>query len=260
MQEGYAVRRNPTFLRLRLGDHLVQTVEDGDLATVQTAVALLRTVFEDHYVDPEHKSCLFFHGCTLAGSQSGLHDFTVVHRGDRVILSEFTFRNRGPSCVAIPLENYTAEVLAFANRVLARPISTRNWPDWRKRQLQQQSQHLTELASLALRMLQAKCSPREAFVEQFHEVHGHLKRPLELQVVEVLSGSEPWKPVMARCRVLFGPIGVQEVLPMRLNGGDIVRARVEQFTNAGVVVGLDSVGSGGLRPGDRLYGLQMFYP
>lgn len=257
MIEEASVKGSQRTLRLRLGDHLIQAVGHGEMAIVQSALALLRTVFEDHYVDPEHQSCLFFHGCTVAGT----YDFTVVHRGDRVMLSDFTFPWKGPSYVSLPLTSYALEVVRFAERVLVADLKNhRPLPDWQQRYVDSQMAQLKELSALGRRFLSAPLSEYPAFCEQYQELHGKLKRPLEIQVLQVLEQSGPFQPISVMCRVLFGPIRAAEILPMRLNRGDVVRVTVSQFTPEGVVLTLEGVGSGGVRPGDRLYGLQLFYP
>jgi len=67
----------------------------------------------------------------------------------------------------------------------------------------------------------------------------------------------PW---VVECRLHFGPIAAGEVVPLRVNGGDVAVARVLRFGGRGPVLALWGVSSGGLRPGDRLVGLQTFYP
>lgn len=260
MVEGHSAGRTPTLLRLHLGDHLIQTFDDGDSATVQSAVALLRTIFEDHYVDPEHQTCLFFHGCTLTGSRNRFHDFNVIHRGDRVILSDFTFQQQGPACVSLPITAYAAEVVRFAMQVQSGDRHERPRPDWQQHYLDTQRRYLEQLTELARRLLAGGGADYPRFCELFQQLHGKLKRPLELQVLTILGESGPRKPVRIRVRVMFGPLGVREVLPMRLNLGDVVLATVNEFTNEGVLLTLEGVGSGGVRPGDRLFGLQRFYP
>lgn len=262
MDRTRAVGRNPTLIRLRLGDHLLHTFDEGDLATYQSAVALLRTVFEDHYVDPDHQSCLFFHGCTILGSRSASHDFTVVHRQGRVILSEFTFQRSGPSCVCLPLDVYAREVIGFAERVLHCPPPPRQRPEWQERYVQMQRNHLRNLIDLGRRFLAEGCEEYERFCAEFHETHGSLKRPLTVEILAILNEGEvePRHPYFAEARTLFGPLSARETAPMRLNGGDVVLVTVERFTVRGALLQVEGVGSGGLRPGDKLYGLQLFYP
>lgn len=260
MIEGHAVRRSQGLLRLHLGDHLIQAFGDSEFATIQSAVALLRTVFEDHYVDPEHQSCLFFHGCMLAGARSRPHDFSVVHRGDRVILSEFTFRSSGPACVSIPLANYAAEVVRFGLQVLAGGKGVRTHSDWQRRFVEAQWNALSELTTLGRRFMAGGCANLDAFCDEFHALHGHQKRALELRIFAVDGDFRPREPVTVRARVAFGPLGARESLPMRLNGGDVVLVAVQEFNSEGVILSLEGAGSGGVRPGDRLLGLQLFYP
>jgi len=258
--EGHATRRSPGLLRLHLGDYLIQVPGDGEFATVQSAVALLRTVFEDHYVDPEHQSCLFFHGCMLVGARSRPHDFSVEHRGDRVILSDFTFRPDGPVCVSLPLGTYAAEVVRFGARILSTGRRAEAVTDWQRRLLDIQWGALEELTALGHRFLAGGCADLPTFCDEFHALHGNRKRALELRIISIENDSEPRQPVTVLARVSFGPLGARETLPMRLNGGDVVVARVDEFANEGVVLTLEGVGSGGVRPGDRLLGLQLFYP
>jgi hypothetical protein len=256
MLEESAVRSSQRLLRLRLGDHLIQTFTDSDVSTLQSAVNLVRTVFEDHYVDRDHRSSLFFHGCTIAGS----HDFSVVHREGRVILSDFTFPWKGPACVSLPLQAYAREVIQFGENVLARSIRMQPMPGWQQRQVKANRAYLRELTAYGRRFWDAGVEQYPAYCEGFYQMHGRLKRPLEIQVNQLLEAAGPWKPVRVEARILFGPIRSGEMMPMRLNHGDVILVQVEKFTNSGVILTLQGVGSGGVRPGDQLFGLQLFYP
>lgn len=261
MMPGPSVTRSQQLLRLRLGDHLIQrTFTPGEIAALQSAVALLRTVFEDHYVDPDHQSFLFFHGCTIAGCGRRVEDFSVVHRDGRVMLSDFTDPRLGPAVVSLPLYAYASEVLRFAESVLAAPIKVRRLPDWQRRYVQTQWHSLGTLTALTRRFLRSDTADYEGYCAEFAGVHGHLKRPLELVVVAVLGPSVPFRPVSVEARVRFGPIRAGEVLPMRLNRGDLIRATVSEFTTTGVVFLLEGIGSGGVCPGDLLFGTQLLYP
>lgn len=260
MIEESPVRAAPSLLRLRLGEHLVQAAVDEKLAMLQTAVALMRTLFEDHYVDPEHQSCLFFHGCAIAGAQNETHDFTVRHRSGQVVLSEFTFPWKGPASVTLPLFHYARDVLHFAEQVSHRQRRAATHPAWRRQYADSLRGHLHVLIGLSRRFLAAGCERPAVFREEYHHLHGHLKRPLELQVTAVLEDAGPFQPVTVLSRVLFGPVQARQVTPMRLNRGDVIRVSVLQFTPAGIALTVEGVGSGGVRPGDRLYGLQLFYP
>lgn len=260
MQEGYAVQKPRVQVRLRLGDHLIQTSYDGARSVLQSAVALLRTVFEDHHVDSEHAACRFFHGCTLAGLGDRSHDFTVVHKGDRVVLSDFTFRALGPAYVSLPLLTYAEQVVQFGLRLLDGLDDPLDGPDWHRNYLRGMHAELEALVDLGAELLAASGQNYVEICEEFREAHGSRKRPLELLWVETTEGGEPRKPILGKCRVNFGPLGAREALPMRLNGGDVVLVSVQEFTHAGVVVKVEGVGSGGIRPGDHLYGLQLFYP
>ncbi|MDB4897466.1 MAG: hypothetical protein JWN15_3728 [Firmicutes bacterium] len=258
---GPSVGGTERLLCLRLGDHLIQrTFGAGEVAALQSAVALLRTIFEDHYVDPDHHSFLFFHGCTIAGRGRRVEDFTVVHRHGRVMLSEFTSQRLGPAIVSLPLSAYASDVLHFAESVLAAPVASRQFPDWQRRYVQGQWKSLVALTALTRRFLRGGCTDYETYCAEFANVHGHLKRPLELLVVAVLGKSVPFNPVSVAVRVRFGPIRAGEVLPMRLNRGDLLRATVTEFTTAGVVLLLEGAGSGGVCPGDQLFGTQLLYP
>lgn len=261
MDQTHEVGKTQSLVRLRLGDHLLHTSDNGDLASCQTAVALLRTLFEDHYVDPEHRSCLFFHGCTLLDPQSDTHDFTVMHRQGRVILSEFTFARSGPSCVSLPLDAYAREVVGFAEQVLRTPPMPKRRPEWQEQLYQTQRRYLADLTDLGRRFVASGCAHHELFCTEFHHIHGRLKRPLTLEILSLLTDEvKAWEPQYAEVRILFGPLASQERIPMRLNGGDVILATVERFSGRGALLQLEGIGSGGLRVGDQLFGLQLFYP
>ncbi len=260
MIEGNATKRAPTYLHLHLGDHLIRTVEDGELSAVQSTLALLRTIFEDHYVDPDHQSSLLFHGCTLSGSEKCPHDFTVIHRADRVILSEFTFKHSGPTYVSLPLLGYAEELVRYSGTVISIGTTIRPRPKWQQEFLDGQWEELRRLHHLARRLLSQGFDDYALLRTEFMNVHGHLKRPLEMQIVSVNGVSEPRKPIQVQARIVFGPIGNGQRLPVRFNGGDVVLARVKGFATDGAILSLEGVGSGGVRIGDRLFGLQNFYP
>lgn len=259
MSEGHAVRKPQALLQLRLGDYLIETSDYGDWARVQSAIALLRTVFEDHYVDPEHNSCLFFHGCVLPGGTSRRHDYSAVHRGDRVLLSEFTFDTTGPSVVAVPLTSYAGEIVRFSRDVLALGRPVWSGPAWQQRHWETQWDLLCRLYDLAERLMQCGSEAYADLCHEFQVLHGCQKRPLELQILAVLERGAPRQPVRVRSRVLFGPVGAGQQMPMRLNGGDVILVTVGEFAHDGILLTLEGVGSGGVAPGDRLYGLQLFY-
>jgi hypothetical protein len=260
MIQGHAVRAPQRLVRLHLGDHLVEACSDGEIAAIQSAVALLRTVYEDHYVDPDHKACLFFHGCTVFGLQGRSEDFTVVHREGRVVLSEFTAPNKGPEVVSLPLYGYAAEVLRFAEMVLTRPRKLRYQPEWQSRHIQMQWEALNDLVALTRRFIHGGGVDYEMYCAAFTDLQGQRKRPLELQVTSVLDQGGPFEPVTVEARVAFGPIRAGEVLPMRINRGDVVRVTASNFTTSGVILLLEGIGSGGVCRGDALHGLQFFYP
>lgn len=243
-------------LTLRLGTYLLQTAEDEERALLQSAVALLRTVFEDHYVDPDHQTALFFHGRTLPG---GPHDFTVRHQADEVILSEFTFEVKGPGSVKVPLLIYAQEVARFARQVEAITPSPIPRPDWHQRYVESLRATARDLTKEAERLAAGEAQLPEARA-RFQEQHGSHKRPLELQVKQVLTTPTPWKPVTVLARPIFGPLRAKERIPVKLNGGDTALATVEAFHPEGIHLKLEGIGNGGICPGDRLIGLQLFYP
>lgn len=244
-------------LTLRLGSYLLQTQEDEELRLLQSAVALLRTVFEDHQVDPDHQTALFFHGRTLPG---GPHDFSVVHRGEQVVLSDFTFETRGPKAVTVPLATYAREVSRYARQVLGAEPGKVPRPDWQARYVDSLRQTTEQLTALTEQVASqgAQIYPRAR--QAFQELHGHQKRPLELQVREVLDHPAPWTPIRVVARAVFGPLRLHERIPVRLNGGDTIVATVDGFRPEGVHLTLAGIGHGGVCPGDRLIGLQLFYP
>lgn len=246
-------------MKLRLGDHEIETQVGVDLATLQSAVALLRTVFEDHYVDPDHGSCRFFHGRTIAGAQNQSYDFTLVHREDRVILSDFTFPWQGPAYASLPLRSYAEEVRQFAEDVAARGVRFESLQPWQRPVAETHYAHLTSLLALLRRFLAGESDYGDC-CSVYQEMHGHLKRPLELEVLAVVEDGEPFQPIRVDARIAFGPLRMGEVLPLRVNRGDMVRGMVEEFHNQGARLTLQGVGSGGIRPGDRIYGMQSFYP
>lgn len=244
-------------LTLRLGSYLLQTQEDEEFRLLQSAVALLRTVFEDHQVDPDHQTALFFHGRTLPG---GPHDFAVTHRGDHVVLSEFTFETRGPKALKISLATYAREVAQYARQVLEtepKPISR---PDWQTRYVESLRQSLGDLTALADQVATEAPAAYPQARQSFQERHGNQKRPLELQVKTVLGRPTPWVPIPVVARALFGPLRLNERIPVRLNGGDTILATVDGFKPEGIHLTLEGVGHSGVLPGDRLIGLQLFYP
>lgn len=254
----HAVRRVPTLLRLHLSEHLIHTFPDGELATVQSAVALLRTLFEDHHVDPEHQSCLFFHGCILGGKRAD--DFSVVHRGDQVILSDFTFPYGGPRPLIMPLRRYALAVVRFAGQVLSGAATARQPSVWSEHYVKTQMQYLRDLHQLGRRLIIGPYEEYAEIVAEFQASHGSLKQPLQLQVLAAPEATKPWQPVEVLGRVEFGPVRTGEVLPMRLNQGDVVLVTVEGFRSEGVALKVEGVGTGGIRAGDWLRGLQLFYP
>lgn len=242
-------------LTLRLGSYLLQTQEDEELRLLQSAVALLRTVFEDHHVDPDHRSALFFHGRTLP---CGPHDFAVTHRADMVVLNDFTFQLRGPRTLKMPIAVYAQEVAQFATQVLNAEYPHLPRPDWQQRYVEAQRATTQELITLANQVAsKGELGPLRA---EFQEKEGAKKRPLELQVKEAPDRQTPWIPVQVVAKAIFGPLKLHERIPVRLNGGDTILATVDGFKPEGVHLTLEGVGHSGVCPGDRLLGLQLFYP
>lgn len=244
-------------LTLRLGTYLLQTPEDEERGLLQAAVSLLRTVFEDHHVDPDHQTALFFHGRTLPG---GPYDFSVIHRGDQVILRDFTFQVKGPSAVKIPLLVYAREVARYARQAMAAHPRRIARPEWQQRYVESLRIIASELTALAERVI---AEGQEAFPTVkaiFQKHHGAQKRPLELQVKQVVTPHTPWQPVPVVARAVFGPLRLNERIPVKLNSGDTILATVEAFKPEGIHLTLEGVGNGGICPGDRLIGLQLFYP
>lgn len=257
MIEGPAVRRT---LRLRLGDHLIRTCGTSEMDLLVSTVALLRTVFTDHFVDPDHHDCLFFHGCTIAGSPQHSHDFTVVHRGEFVHLSEFTFPWPGPSPLVISRREYARDVLAHAKSVWADGLQPHPRPVWQEEYVRDCWTTMNELTALTEQYLADADPNGTASRETFQIAYSATKRPLELLVTEVLTESEPFQPVEVQVRILFGPLRRHEVLPLSLNRGNLVLGTVSGFAPTGALLRLEGVGSGGISPGDALFGLQLYYP
>lgn len=272
---------------------------DGPAGPVAAGVALLRTVFEDHAVDPGHADCLFFHGRTLGNPGTGF-DFSVTHRGDAVLLSDFT-GPAPPGPILLPWREYAAEVLRFAREAAARS-SPPAGPAWCRAYWEEKARQLEALIGLTQRALAGPADRPARWAGAFYRLHGHLKRPLEMVVTQVLGeGSLPpdvigpedavaaarlpvqagepagsagarqaarsgepapaaETPWVVRCRVVFGPLRAGEVVPLTVNRGDVVVGEVEGFEASGVRLRVMGVGSGGLAPGDVLRGLQLFYP
>lgn len=244
-------------LTLRLGTYLLQPPEDEERGLLQSAVSLLRTVFEDHHVDPDHQSALFFHGRTLPG---GPYDFSVIHRGDLVILRDFTFEVKGPRTVKIPLLVYAREVAQFARQATLPRETPLTRPEWQQRYVESLRSTANELMTLAERLI---TEGQEAFPKVraiFQERHGAQKRPLELQIRQIAAPHTPWQPVPVVAKAVFGPLRLNERIPFKLNSGDTILATVEAFKPEGIHLTLEGIGHGGIGQGDRLIGLQLFYP
>lgn len=237
--------------------------DEGNIGGVPTAVALLRTLFEDHEVDPDHQSCVFFNGCTI-GTCSVPHDFSVTHRGGAVVLSDFTFPQfRDLGAVTVPLPLYAREVVAFARQALAQPDPP-GLATWAQDLRRDQRQQLAALLGLAEEFVAAGCGPRAAFAGRFYALHGHRKRPLELQILSLVqvggAGPSP-TPWVVRCRVVFGPIRLHELIPLRVGAsGPVAIGQPIQFGPEGVTLALMGAPPHSLRPGAVLKGLQLFYP
>lgn len=240
--------------------------DDGDLGAVPSALALLRTVFEDHHVDPDHQSCLFFNGCTI-GTCTAQYDFSVTRAGDAVLLSDFTFpqlREQAP--VRVPIALYAREVVNFAHAALDVPVPAGLAP-WAEELHGHQRNQVEEVLHLAEAFVAQGCRNISRFYAEFQRRHGCRKRPLELQILSVEArgdalgqeASDTPLPWLVEARVLFGPISVNELVPMRVNGGDVVLVQGLRFGPRGISLAVMGVGSGGLAAGDRLTGLQLFY-
>lgn len=250
----------PQNLTIRLGDRTVSVLGGPSLAAIESAVALLRTVFEDHFADPEYRQCLFFHGCTLVGSGRERLDFTVHHQDDRVILSEWSWADDGAAISSLPRLQYAEEVLAYAHQVRQAGYPDRHGPAW----LHQYARGLwLELGSLSLliaRYLRAGEEFYRTIRRLYAERFGSRRRPLELEVELVIGEFEPWHPVQVLVRPLFGPLSLGAYLPLKLNGELLVRGQVDEFRPAGVAITLEGVGWKGVKPGDLLTGLELFHP
>lgn len=248
------------YLAIRLGDRTVSVLGGPSLSALESAVALLRTVYEEHFADPEYRHCLFFHGCTLVGSDRERLNFSVRHQEERVILSDWSWEADGAAITSLPRQQYAAAVLAYAEQVRQAGYPRRAGPPW----LRQYSRRLwLELGSLCLlveRYLKfGEANYRELrrhYVSRF----GSRRRPLELEVDVVLGDAEPWHPIQVLARPLFGPLRRGAPVPLRLNGEYLVRGLVEEFRPGGVALTLEGVGWEGVRPGDRLLGLELFHP
>lgn len=161
----------------------------GPAGPLPAAVGLLRTVFEDHVVDPEMGSYLFFQGSVL-GDSSANYDFSVTHRGDAVLLSDFTApAPAGP--VVLGWREYAGEVVHFAREVSRWPRPA-GAPGWALQYADDQAAQLRDLLDLASAAIADPGGNRREYAPRFHALHGHRKRPLELVVTEVVAeGSLP---------------------------------------------------------------------
>lgn len=255
---GVQVASPPVSIAITIAGRTASAPDEGEVGCVPSALALMRTVFENHHPDPDHQVCLFFNGCTI-GTCSAQYDFSVIHQGDAVLLSGFTFPPfQELTPVRVPLELYTREVVAFARAALRMPAPSRMIA-WAAALHGQQREQLAALLPLAEAFLAGGCRDTPAYREAFMVQHGRLKRPLELQLVDLHAAGEQgdWE---VEARILFGPISVHELIPMRVNGGDVVLVRALEFGSRGVRLAVMGVGAGGLGVGDRLTGLQLFYP
>jgi hypothetical protein len=250
----------PQNLTLRLGDRTISVLGGPSFAALESAVALLRTVFEDHFADPEYRQCLFFHGCTLIGARRERLDFTVRHQADRVVLSDWSWRDSGAAISSLPRQQYATAVFAYARQIRRAGCPDRPGPAWLRQYVRSLWMILGSLCLLTARYLRGgdELYPmiREAYAERF----GARRRPLELEVELVTGEFEPWHPVRVLARPLFGPLRQGALVPLKLNGEHLIRGRVEEFCPAGVALNLEGVGWSGVKPGDRLVGLELFHP
>lgn len=250
----------PQNLTIRLGDRTVSVLGGPSLAALESAVALLRTVFEDHFADPAYRRCLFFHGCTLIGSDRERLDFTLRHQADRVILSEWSWSGDGAAITSLPRQQYAQEVLSYAHQVRHAGYPNRQGPSWLRQYIRSLWLELSSLCLLTARYLRAGDELYRAARRVYAERYGARRRPLELEVELVLGEFEPWHPVQILARPLFGPLQQGTYLPLKVNGVHLIRALVEEFRPAGVALTLEGVGWNGIRAGDRLLGLELFHP
>lgn len=250
----------PQNLTIRLGDRIVSVLGGPSLAALESAVALLRTVFEDHFADPEYRRCLFFHGCTLVGSDRERLDFTVRHQEDRVVLSEWSWTEDGDAISSLPRHQYAEAVLAYARHVRQAGYPNRQGPSWLRQYARGLWLELGSLCLLTARYLRAGEELYRAARRIYAERFGVRRRPLELEVELVIGEFEPWHPVRVLVRPLFGPLHQGALLPLKVNGEHLVRGLVEEFRPGGVALTLEGVGWDGVQPGDRLLGLELFHP
>ncbi|BDG62058.1 hypothetical protein [Caldinitratiruptor microaerophilus] len=161
----------------------------GPAGPLPAAVGLLRTVFEDHVVDPAADGNLFFQGSVL-GDSGARYDFSVTHRGDAVLLSDFT-ATLGAGPVVLGWREYASEVVRFAREVSRWPRPA-GAPGWARQYAEEQAAQLRDLLDLASAAVADPTGNRRAYAPRFHALHGHRKRPLELVVTEVVAeGSLP---------------------------------------------------------------------
>lgn len=250
----------PQNLTIRLGDRTVSVLGGPSLAALESAVALLRTVFEDHFADSEYRRCLFFHGCTLVGTDRERLNFTVRHQEDRVVLSDWSWSGEGASITSLPRQQYAHEVLSYARHVRQAGYPNRQGPSWLRQYARGLWLELGSLSLLTARYLRAGDELYRAARRVYAERYGARRRPLELEVELVLGEFEPWHPVQVLARPLFGPLHQGAYLPLKVNGEHLIRALVEEFRPAGVALTLEGVGWKGVKPGDRLHGLELFHP
>lgn len=250
----------PQNLTIRLGDRTVSVLGGPSLAALESAVALLRTIFEDHFADPEYRSCLFFHGCTLVRSDRERLDFTVRHQEERVILSDWSWAEDGAALTSLPRHLYAQEVLAYARQVRHAGYPNRQGPSWLRQYARGLWLELGSLCLLTARYLRAGDHLYRAARRVYAERYGVRRRPLELEVELITGQFEPWHPVRVLARPLFGPLRQGAHLPLKVNGEHLVRGLVEEFRPAGVALTLEGVGWSGVKVGDRLVGLELFHP
>lgn len=263
-------------IALTVAGHTVVAPDEGGVGSTPAAVALLRTVFENHEVDPSHRSSAFFNGCAI-NTHHARYDFSVTHVGDAVLLSDFTFPiPQEPPFIRLPLPEYVRAVTEFARDVRAIPVPL-GLTDWGERILREQRRHLATLLQLAESYLDQGCRNQQAFHAAFHRQHGCLKQPLQLEITSIteagdplphipahpgprpMAGADPPAPWIIEARVTFGPLETRAAVPLRTRSGDLVLAEALRFTERGVELAVRGVGPDGLAPGDCLRGLQLFY-
>lgn len=229
-------------MKMTLAGHGFKVPADSACQTA-SALALLRTAFEDHYVDRDHDGCLFFSGKTIPAATAE-YDFSVTHRGDAVFLSEFSW--------CPELEPQRISRIAYVQAVVNFARAVRGAGFW--------DEDLAKLLRLAQQYLEEDCRRPALYSDLFHQLHGHRKQPLQLVVTNLFrpspDGAPDWE---VSAQVKFGPIRRGQLELVRQNGGTILVIQALDFDADGVHIAVRGEGAATLSPGDRLSGLQLFY-